>query len=139
MRRGQSRRISTSAKSLVARCSVIGVNSMTKKTTEPKTTMIMTKVWIVGFALASGLGLAWPANAQVKIGVGAPLTGSAAAFGSQFKNGAEQAVADINAAGGINGQKIELYYGDDMADPKQGVSVANKFVGDGVKFVVGHF
>ena len=29
--------------------------------------------------------------------------------------------------------------GDDVSDPKQGVSVANKFVGDGVKFVVGHF
>ena len=30
-------------------------------------------------------------------------------------------------------------YGDDVSDPKQGVSVANKFAGDGVKFVVGHF
>ena len=42
-------------------------------------------------------------------------------------------------AGGINGQKIKLEFGDDVSDPKQGVSVANKFVGDGVKFVVGHF
>ncbi|MGH6771253.1 MAG: branched-chain amino acid ABC transporter substrate-binding protein, partial [Xanthobacteraceae bacterium] len=55
------------------------------------------------------------------------------------KNGVEQAVADINAAGGILGQQITLYVGDDRADPKEGVSVANKFVGDGVKFVVGHF
>ena len=46
---------------------------------------------------------------------------------------------DINKAGGILGQKIELEQGDDVSDPKQGVSVANKFVGDGVKFVVGHF
>jgi branched-chain amino acid transport system substrate-binding protein len=37
------------------------------------------------------------------------------------------------------GQKIQLEVGDDVSDPKQGVSVANKFVGDGVKFVVGHF
>ncbi|HEY1452442.1 MAG TPA: branched-chain amino acid ABC transporter substrate-binding protein, partial [Roseiarcus sp.] len=37
------------------------------------------------------------------------------------------------------GQKIEVEPGDDVSDPKQGVSVANKFVGDGVKFVVGHF
>jgi branched-chain amino acid transport system substrate-binding protein len=37
------------------------------------------------------------------------------------------------------GQKIEVEIGDDVSDPKQGVSVANKFVGDGVKFVVGHF
>ena len=60
-------------------------------------------------------------------------------FGAQLKNGAEQAVEDINAAGGILGQKIELVFGDDAADPKQGRSVANTFVGEGVKFVIGHF
>ena len=49
------------------------------------------------------------------------------------------AVADINAAGGINGEQIKLSVGDDVSDPKQGISVANKFVADGVKFVVGHF
>jgi branched-chain amino acid transport system substrate-binding protein len=48
-------------------------------------------------------------------------------------------VADINAQGGILGQKIELFIGDDRADPREGVSAANKFVADGVKFVVGHF
>ena len=46
---------------------------------------------------------------------------------------------DINAAGGVLGQNIALTFGDDVSDPKQGVSVANKFVGDGVKFVDGHF
>ncbi len=66
-----------------------------------------------------------------------PLTGPNAAFGAQLKNGVEQAVEDINAAGGILGQKITLTYGDDVSDPKQGVSIANKFAGDGVKFVVG--
>src|SRR4051795_11250709 len=95
----------------------------------------------LSLALAFGLGLAFadPASAQVKFGVAGPLTGGSAAFGAQLKNGTEQAVEDINAAGGILGQKIQLYVGDDRADPKQGVSVANKFVGDGVKFVVGHF
>lgn len=44
-----------------------------------------------------------------------------------------------NAKGGINGEQIKLEVGDDVSDPKQGISVANKFVGDGVKFVVGHF
>ncbi len=79
------------------------------------------------------------ATAQVKIGVAGPITGGSAAFGAQLKNGAEQAVKDINAAGGILGQKLDLIVGDDRADPKEGVSVANKFVGDGVKFVIGHF
>ncbi len=100
----------------------------------------MRKVWLSGFALAAGVVLAGTtASAQIKIGIGGPFTGPNAAFGAQMRNGAEQAAADINAAGGINGQKIELSFGDDVSDPKQGVSVANKFVGDGVKFVIGHF
>ncbi|MFN3482376.1 MAG: branched-chain amino acid ABC transporter substrate-binding protein, partial [Rhabdaerophilum calidifontis] len=67
------------------------------------------------------------------------ITGPNAAFGKQLTDGAEQAAADFNAAGGILGQKIELSKGDDVSDPKQGVSVANKFVGDGIKIVIGHF
>lgn len=98
------------------------------------------KQWLT-LGLAFGLGLAFAngASAQVKLGIAGPLTGGSAAFGAQLKNGVEQAVQDINAAGGILGQKIQLSVGDDRADPKEGVSVANKFVGDGVKFVVGHF
>jgi len=98
------------------------------------------KQWLT-LGLAFGLGLAFAdgASAQVKLGIAGPLTGGSAAFGAQLKNGVEQAVEDINASGGILGQKIQLFVGDDRADPKEGVSVANKFVGDGVKFVVGHF
>jgi branched-chain amino acid transport system substrate-binding protein len=99
----------------------------------------MKKVVLSGIAAAASLAVAGAAHAQIKVGVAGPLTGPNAAFGAQLKNGAEMAAADINAAGGINGQKIELVFGDDVSDPKQGVSVANKFVGDGVKFVVGHF
>jgi branched-chain amino acid transport system substrate-binding protein len=76
---------------------------------------------------------------KLKMGVAGPLTGKDAVFGAQLKNGVEQAVEDINAAGGLLGQKIELLFGDDAGDPKQGRSVANNFVGDGVSFVVGHF
>jgi branched-chain amino acid transport system substrate-binding protein len=73
------------------------------------------------------------------VGVLAPLTGPNAAFGAQLKNGAEQAVEDLNAKGGINGEKIVLVFGDDASQPAQGVSVANQFVGEGVKFVMGAF
>ncbi len=75
----------------------------------------------------------------IRIGVAGPLTGPNASFGAQLKSGAQQAAEDINAAGGINGKRVELFYGDDGSDPKQGVSVANKFTGDGVRFVIGHF
>ena len=103
----------------------------------------MTKRAIFALSLALsgvlGLALAGEASAQIRLGVGGPMTGGSAAFGAQLKNGVEQAVEDINAGGGILGQKIILSVGDDRADPKEGVSVANKFVADGVKFVVGHF
>jgi branched-chain amino acid transport system substrate-binding protein len=79
------------------------------------------------------------AQAQVKFGMGGPITGPSAATGAQMKNGVDQAAADINAAGGILGKKIVLSYGDDVSDPKQGVSVANNFAGSGVKFVIGHY
>ena len=96
--------------------------------------------WLaLGLAFGFGLAIADSASAQIKLGVGGPITGGSAAFGAQLKNGVEQAVEDINAAGGILGQKVQVFVGDDRADPKEGVSVANKFVGDGVKFVVGHF
>ena len=67
------------------------------------------------------------------------LTGPYAAFGTQIRNGAIQAIADLNAAGGIKGQTLVAVIGDDASDPKQGVSVANKFAGEGVKMVVGSF
>jgi branched-chain amino acid transport system substrate-binding protein len=94
---------------------------------------------LTGIALGLGLAMSSAAQAQIKMGVAGPITGPNAAFGAQLKNGVEQAVEDINAAGGINGQKIQLSIGDDVSDPKQGVSVANKFAGEGVKMVVGHF
>ena len=103
----------------------------------------MKKMIALGLALGAGIALSGAAQAQdkigVKFGVGAPITGPNAAFGAQLKNGAELAVADVNAAGGILGKQITLLTGDDVSDPKQGVSVANKFAGDGVTFVVGHF
>jgi len=99
----------------------------------------MKKLVTFGLALGLGAAVAGHALADVKIAVGGPMTGGSAAFGAQLKQGTEQAVADINAAGGILGQKLVLTNGDDRADPKEGVSVANKFAADGVKFVIGHF
>jgi branched-chain amino acid transport system substrate-binding protein len=96
-------------------------------------------IWPSLVMAAATLLAAGSATAQLKIGVAGPLTGPNAAFGAQLKNGSEQAAADINAKGGINGQTVQLVFGDDASDPKQGVSVANKMAGDGVKFVIGHF
>jgi branched-chain amino acid transport system substrate-binding protein len=99
----------------------------------------MKKTLFSGVALAAMMAFSGAYAGEILIGVAGPLTGPNAAFGAQLQKGAEQAAADINAAGGINGDMIKLTFGDDVSDPKQGVSVAQKFVGDGVKYVVGHF
>jgi branched-chain amino acid transport system substrate-binding protein len=92
---------------------------------------------VVIIMLAAALG--GPARADVLIGVGGPLTGKDAWFGAQLERGAAQAVADLNAAGGVLGQQIELITADDYCDPEQAVAAANKLVSDGVIFVVGHY
>jgi branched-chain amino acid transport system substrate-binding protein len=99
----------------------------------------MKRITTLGLALGFAVALAGTAAAQVKFGVAGPITGSNAATGAQMKNGVDQAAADLNKAGGILKQQISVEYGDDVSDPKQGVSVANKFAGDGVKFVIGHY
>jgi branched-chain amino acid transport system substrate-binding protein len=99
----------------------------------------MSRNTTLGLALGFAFALAETSQAQVKLAVGAPITGPSAATGAQMKNGGDQAAIDINAAGGILGQKIAVSYGDDVSDPKQGVSVANDFAANGVRFVVGHY
>lgn len=96
--------------------------------------------FLVGGALLAALGLsAGPAVADIEIASTGPMTGQYATFGAQLKAGAEMAVADINAGGGVLGEKLSLTIGDDACDPKQAVAVANQLVGKGVVFVAGHF
>ena len=80
-----------------------------------------------------------PANADITIATAGPMTGQYASFGEQMRRGAEMAVRDINAAGGVLGQKLRLEIGDDACDPKQAVAVANEMASKGVKFMAGHF
>ncbi len=58
---------------------------------------------VLAFAVAGAMSLSSFAYADIVIGVAGPMTGGNAAFGEQLWRGAEQAAADINAAGGING------------------------------------
>ncbi len=97
----------------------------------------MKKALLAGAALS--LVMSSSAWAEIVIATAGPMTGQYASFGEQMKTGAEQAVADINAAGGINGEMLKLEIGDDACDPKQAVAVANQFAGSGVVFVAGHF
>ncbi|KPK07993.1 MAG: ABC transporter [Betaproteobacteria bacterium SG8_39] len=90
-------------------------------------------------AAAAMAGCASAAWADIVIATAGPMTGQYASFGEQMRRGAELAVADLNAKGGVMGQKLVLKIGDDACDPKQAVAVANKFVSEKVVFVAGHF
>ena len=99
----------------------------------------MKKLLLSTIAATALFGLSTQAMAEIRIAVAGPMTGQYASFGQQMKTGAELAVEEINAAGGILGEKVVLEVGDDACDPKQAVNVANQFVGQGVLFVAGHF
>jgi branched-chain amino acid transport system substrate-binding protein len=99
----------------------------------------MKRLMMAGVVLSFGMALAGVARADITIGVAGPFTGSLASFGDQLKAGAVQAAADINAAGGVNGQQLVLEFGDDQCDPKQALSVAEQLAAKKVPFVLGHF
>ena len=77
-------------------------------------TRAMRRFIAVAMLLAPALG--WPAHAEVLIGVAGALTGQLAWTGSQIQRGAEMAVADINAAGGVLGQQIKIIVADCAVD-----------------------
>ena len=100
----------------------------------------MKSIHILGLALGASIAMSTAAFAQdISVAVAGPMTGSESAFGRQMKNGADLAVADLNAAGGVNGKKLALQVGDDACDPKQARSVAEKLASSKVQFVAGHF
>lgn len=87
----------------------------------------------------AGLLVSAVAAADIRVAIVGPLTGPQAAFGEQMRRGSEMAVVDLNAKGGVLGQKLILEVGDDACDPKQAVAVANQMVNRKVVFVAGHF
>src|SRR6201993_4873788 len=100
----------------------------------------MKKLRLAAIALGAGLAFTGAASAQdLTVGVAGPMTGGEATFGRQMNNGAEMAIADINAAGGVLGKQLKLEAGDDACDPKQARSVGEKFAAMKVPFVAGHY
>jgi branched-chain amino acid transport system substrate-binding protein len=83
--------------------------------------------------------LAHPALADIAIGTAGPMSGALQMFGDEMKAGAAQAVADINARGGVLGQRLTLEVADDNCDAVQGTAVANQMIGKSIVFMAGHF
>lgn len=72
-----------------------------------------------------------------KIGAQGPLTGGAAVYGNAVVNGAEIAVDEINANGGINGYQIEYKKADDEHDQEKAINAYNSLKDWGMQFLVG--
>ena len=93
-----------------------------------------------GLLCAAALGLASPACAEtVKLGLMCPLTGKWASEGQDMKNIVSLLVDETNAAGGINGKKVELVVEDDAGDPRTAALAAQKLAGAGVVAVIGTY
>jgi branched-chain amino acid transport system substrate-binding protein len=93
---------------------------------------------VLGLALVFGISTGASA-ANIRIGVASPFTGDLAAYGDNIKAGVNLKLKEINDAGGINGQKVELVWGDDLCAPKDAGTVGSKFAADkSIVAVIGH-
>jgi len=97
-------------------------------------------LWFVVLALALVFSMTTTAMAEnIRIGVASPFTGNLAAYGDNIKAGVNLKLKEINDAGGINGQKVELVWGDDLCQPKDAGTVGSKFAADkSIVAVIGH-
>lgn len=74
----------------------------------------------------------------IKVGVASPYTGDTADGGIQIWQGAQLAADEINAQGGLLGNKVEIVPADDSADPNKALTVAQGLVSQGIVAVIGH-
>src|SRR6188472_351559 len=89
-------------------------------------------IW--GLLVAAMLAGASEASAKIMVGFAGPLTGQMEYAGEQAQNGAELAIAELNAAGGVLGQQVVLDVADDYCDPEQAVAAARQLLAHKVVF-----
>jgi len=93
---------------------------------------------VLGLVLVFGITTGAMAD-NIRIGVASPFSGNNAAYGDNIKAGVNLKLKEINDAGGINGQQIELVWGDDVCEPKEAGTVGAKFAADkSIVAVIGH-
>ncbi|MFA4904265.1 MAG: ABC transporter substrate-binding protein [Desulfobaccales bacterium] len=97
------------------------------------------RVFLAAALVVSAFGSVQAADQKpIKIGAFFALSGPAAPIGTPTKLVAEMAVDQINKAGGINGQPLELIIGDTESDPAKAATIAKKFIfADKVAAIIG--
>jgi branched-chain amino acid transport system substrate-binding protein len=97
---------------------------------------------VIGVLIIAAVGAASLSNAQtssVRIGAITTLTGRLAEFGRQQRAGFNVAISELNAKGGINGQKVELLLEDSASDVNKGLAAAEKLVNSGVGVILNEY
>ena len=100
------------------------------------------KTSILGSLLAAFISIVCgiaAVQAEIKVGIAGPLSGSALNAGEQQEIGAQKAFVHLNDKGGLLGEKIVVISVDDACEPEQAKAVARQLVSEGVILVVGHF
>jgi branched-chain amino acid transport system substrate-binding protein len=104
--------------------------------------MFRRKRSIWAFLLALGAGLL-PASAEqgvtsdtITIGAFGPITGPAAYIGLGGRDGMNLAVKEINAAGGVNGRKLQIFFEDDTHSPTKALASVKKLIDQGNAFAI---
>lgn len=91
------------------------------------------------FAVLCASAASVPAVAQVKVGVINSLSGNFAAFGQRYNTGMQVALEEINANGGINGEKVELLIQDDRSDAQSALAAVESLNKQGVPLIIGSY
>lgn len=102
-----------------------------------KKVVAMATVAVMGVATLAGCSSQSGKSDKFYIGGIGPVTGDAAVYGNAVKNGAQIAVDEINAAGGINGYQIEFKFEDDQADGESAINAYNTLKDWGMKILMG--
>jgi len=89
----------------------------------------LARISCLAIAAATALGVASAARAaDIRIGVAEALSGGAAQYGISIRNGFQLAVEEINAAGGVNGNKIELVIEDEQGKKEEAINAFKKLI-----------
>lgn len=119
----------------MAACMVGSLTACGGKTEETKAPAETTAAAAGGETTAAGEQAA--AGGVLKIGGIGPVTGGAAVYGIAVQNGAQLAVDEINAAGGINGMQVEFKFADDEHDAEKSVNAYNTLKDWGMQMLMG--
>ena len=95
------------------------------------------KLFSAAAVVAALAGVTAAGAQEIKLGVIAGMSGPGTSYGIGIRQGAEMAVKEINAAGGIKGRKVSLVVVDDASNPAQSVTGMQRLVSDGVDLIVG--